>query len=46
MRGGEVEQDGGGVRGHAHLFPTTRQKNTSTCKTIHTEHQMNDGRRT
>ena len=25
-----VEQDGGGVRGQAHLLPQTHQKNTST----------------
>ena len=43
---GEVEQDGGGVRGCAHLLPQTHQKNTSTCKTTHTEHQLNAGRRT
>ena len=40
-----AEQDGGGVRGHAHLLPQTHQKNTSTCKTAHTEHQPNAGRR-
>lgn len=45
VKGGEVEQDGGGVRGHAHL-PQTHQKNTSTCKTTHTEHQPSAGRRT
>ena len=40
-----AEQDGGGVRSHAHLLPQTHQKNTSTCKTAHTEHQLNAGRR-
>ena len=44
--GKEVEQDGGGVRGRAHFLPQTRQKNTSACKTTHTEHQLNADRRT
>ena len=41
----EVEQDGGGIRGSAYLLPQTHQKNTSKCKTTHTEHQLNAGRR-
>ena len=41
-----LEQDGGGVRGHTHLLPQTHQKNTPTCKTTHTEHQLNAGRKT
>ena len=41
----EAEQDGQGVRGCTHLLPQTHQKNT-TCKTTHTEHQLNAGRRT
>ena len=39
-------QDGGRVRGHAQPLPQTHQKNTSTCKMIHTEQQLNAGRRT
>ena len=31
----EKDQDGGGVR-RAHHLPQTHQKNTSTCRTIHT----------
>ena len=41
-----AKQDGGGVRGHAHLLPQTHPKNTSTCKTTHIEHQLKAGRRT
>ena len=41
-----VEQDGRGVRGCAHLLPQTHQKTTPTCRTIHTEHQLNAGKRT
>ena len=40
----EVEQDGRGVWGRAHLLSQTHQKNT--CTTTHTEHQLNTGRRT
>ena len=43
---GGAEQDGRGLRGHVHLLPQTHQKNTSTCKTTRTEHQLNAGRRT
>ena len=42
---GEKDQDGRGVRCHAHLLQQTHQKNTSTCRTIHTEHLLNAGRR-
>ena len=38
-------QYGGKVRGHAHFLPQIYQKNTCTCKKIHTEHQLNSGRR-
>ena len=38
-------QDGGRVRDVAHPLPQTHQKNTPTCKTTCTEHQLNDGRR-
>ena len=42
-----AEQDGGGVRGHAHLLPQTyKKKNTSACKTTPTEHLLDAGRRT
>ena len=30
----------------AHPLPQTHQKHTSTCKMIHTEHQLNAGKRT
>jgi len=40
-----VEQEGRRVRGHALFLPQIHQKNTSTCKTTHTEHQLNAGRR-
>ena len=40
------DQDGGGVRCCAHLLPQTHKKKpTSTCKMIHTEHQVNTSRR-
>ena len=38
-------QDGGGVRCHIHLLPQTHQKNTYTCRVIHTEHLLNSDRR-
>ena len=41
-----VYQDGRGVRHHAHLLQQTQQNNTSTCKTTHTEHLLNAGRKT
>ena len=31
------DQNSGGVRHCVHLLPQTHQKNSSTCKTIHTE---------
>ena len=43
---GGAEQDGKGVRGPTHILPQIHQKNTSARKTIHTEHQLNAGRRT
>ena len=46
FRKSEAKQDGGGVRGHTYLLPQTHQKNTSTCKTTHTECQLNAGRKT
>ena len=42
----EAEQDVGRVKGCTQLLPQTHQKNTSTCKTAHTEHQLNAGKRT
>ena len=41
-----VEQDGRIIRGCTHPLPQTHQKNTSTCKTTFTKHQLNAGRRT
>ena len=37
-----MEQDGGGIRGCAHLLPQTHQKNTSICKTTCKEHQLTE----
>ena len=46
-RGEGKDQDAGEVRhcifAHKHI---KKKKNTSTCKTIHTEHLLNAGRRT
>ena len=36
-----VLQYGGRIRRHAHPLPQTHQKNTSTCKMICTEYQLN-----
>ena len=41
------DQDGREVRDHAHLLlQTHKKKKPSTCKTTHTEHHLNAGRRT
>ena len=37
------DQDDRGVRCHTHLLQQTHLKNTSICKTIHTEHLLNAG---
>ena len=48
-RGSEKDQDSGGVRRGAQLLPQAHQKKTKkqkkTCRTIHTEHLLNAGRR-
>ena len=43
---GKADQDGGGVRCHAHLLPQIHPKSTSTGKTTRTEHLLKAGRRT
>ena len=39
------DQDGRGVICGTHLIPKRHEKKTSTCRTIHTEHLLNAGRR-
>ena len=35
------DEDGGGIRPHAHLIPQTHQKNTTTCRTSTERWQKN-----
>ena len=40
------DEDGRGVKHGTRLLPQIHQKQKSTCRTIHTEHLLNTGRRT
>ena len=39
------DQDGRGVKCGAHPLSQTHKKNPSTCRTIHTEHLLNAGKK-